>query len=59
MDELSVGASSVPRVKMAVRNLTLPECRALVDEALKLQTSSEILGRCLELATQRYGDLLG
>ncbi len=59
MDELSVGASSVPRVKMAVRNLELPECRALVDEALKLQTSSEILGRCLELATKRYGDLLG
>ena len=59
MDELSVGATSVPRVKAAVRNLSLPECRSLVDEALKLQTSSEILGRCLELATQRYGDLLG
>jgi phosphotransferase system enzyme I (PtsI) len=59
MDELSVGAASVPRVKAAVRNLALPECRALVDEALKLQTSSEILGRCLELATKRYGDLLG
>jgi len=24
-----------------------------------LQTSSEILARCLELATKRYGDLLG
>jgi phosphoenolpyruvate-protein phosphotransferase (PTS system enzyme I) len=59
MDELSVGAASVPRVKAAVRNLALPECRALVDEALKLQTPSEILARCLELATRRYGDLLG
>jgi len=59
MDELSVGATSVPRVKMAVRNLGLPECRELVDEALRLQTSSEILGRCLELASKRYGDLLG
>lgn len=59
MDELSVGATSVPRVKAAVRNLALPECRTLVDEALKLQTASEILARCLELATQRYGDLLG
>ncbi|HWY39771.1 MAG TPA: phosphoenolpyruvate--protein phosphotransferase [Chthoniobacterales bacterium] len=59
MDELSVGATSVPRVKMAVRNLALPECRELVDEALRLQTSSEILGRCLELASKRYGDLLG
>ena len=59
MDELSVGATSVPRVKAAVRNLALPECRTLVDEVLKLQTGSEILARCLELATQRYGDLLG
>jgi phosphotransferase system enzyme I (PtsI) len=59
MDELSVGATSVPRVKMAVRNLAIPECQQLVSEVLQLQTSSEILARCLELATARYGDLLG
>src|ERR1700720_1777207 len=59
VDELSVGATLVPRVKLAVRSLAIPECRQLVDETLKLQTSSEILARCLELATQRYGDLLG
>jgi phosphotransferase system enzyme I (PtsI) len=59
VDELSVGATLVPRVKLAVRSLSLPECRQLVDEVLKLQTSSEILARCLALATERYGDLLG
>src|SRR2546425_9023804 len=59
IDELSVGARSVPRVKMAVRSLAVPECQQLVDEVLRLQTSSEILDRCLELATKRYGDLLG
>jgi phosphoenolpyruvate-protein phosphotransferase (PTS system enzyme I) len=59
VDELSVGATLVPRVKLAVRSLAIPECRQLVDETLKLHTSSEILARCLELATQRYGDLLG
>jgi len=59
MDELSVGATSVPRVKAAVRNLAMPECRELLEEALRLQTSSEILARCLELASKRYGDLLG
>ncbi len=59
VDELSVGATSVPRVKMAVRNLSVPECQELAAQALQLQTSSEILGRCLELATKRYGDLLG
>jgi phosphoenolpyruvate-protein phosphotransferase (PTS system enzyme I) len=59
IDELSVGATSVPRVKMAVRSLAVPECEQLVEEVLRLQTSSEILARCLELATERYGDLLG
>jgi phosphotransferase system enzyme I (PtsI) len=59
MDELSVGATLVPRVKRAVQSLAVPECQQLVDETLKLQTPSEILARCLELANQRYGDLLG
>ena len=59
MDELSVGATSVPRVKAAVQNLAIPECQQLVDEVLRLQTSSEILTRSLELANKRYGDLLG
>ena len=58
-DELSAGATLVPRVKRAVQSLTIPECRQLVEEALKLRTPSEILARCLELADKRYGDLLG
>src|SRR6266478_3995299 len=59
VDELSVGATLVPQVKLAVQNLAMPECRQLLDDALKLSTGSEILERCLELATARYGDLLG
>ena len=59
MDELSVGATLVPRVKRAVQSLDLPTCQRLVDEAFKLQTPAEILTRCLEVANERYGDLLG
>jgi phosphotransferase system enzyme I (PtsI) len=59
VDELSAGATLVPRVKRAVQSLAIPECRELVEEALKLDTASEILARCLELADKRYGDLLG
>jgi len=59
MDELSASATLVPRVKRAVQSLAIPECRELVEETLKLNTSSEILARCLELADKRYGDLLG
>jgi len=59
MDELSVGATFVPRVKRAVQNLDLPVCRQLVEDALKLHTPAEILERCLAVANERYGDLLG
>src|SRR6266480_4141874 len=59
MDELSVGAMLVPRVKRAVQSLDLPVCRQLVEDSLKLQTPGEILSRCLEVANERYGDLLG
>jgi len=59
MDELSVGATSVPRVKRALQSLETLECRNLVSEALNLHTPTEILDRCLALATARYGDLLG
>src|SRR3989440_8693035 len=59
MDELSTAAMMVPRVKRAVQSVTIPECRELVEDALKLNTASEILGRCLQLADNRYGDLLG
>jgi phosphotransferase system enzyme I (PtsI) len=59
VDELSASATLVPRVKRAVQSLAIPECQQLVGEALKLETPSEILARCLELANKRYGDLLG
>src|SRR5437763_3682657 len=59
MDELSAAATLVPRVKRAVQSVAIPECRELVEGALKPNTASEILGRCLQLADNRYGDLLG
>jgi phosphotransferase system enzyme I (PtsI) len=59
VDELSTAAILVPRVKRAVQSLGIPECRELVEETFKLNTASEVLARCLELADKRYGDLLG
>jgi phosphotransferase system enzyme I (PtsI) len=58
IDELSASATLVPRVKRAVQSLEIAECKELVKEALKLQTGSEILNLCLDLATKRYGELL-
>jgi len=59
MDELSVSATLVPRVKRAVQTLDIPACQHLVAESLQLPTPTEILNRCLQLANERYGDLLG
>ena len=59
IDELSVSSSLVPRVKLAVQSLDASECRKLVDEALQLKTSGEILDRCMNLANERYPELLG
>src|SRR5437870_180741 len=59
MDELSVAATLVPRVKRAVQSITIGESRELLERVLKLQTPSEVLARCLELANARYGDLVG
>jgi phosphotransferase system enzyme I (PtsI) len=59
MDELSVSASLVPRVKKAVQTLSLPECQQLVADALTLDTPAEILARCGEVAQRHYGDLIG
>ena len=59
MDELSVSASLVPRVKRAVQTLALEECEKLVAEALQLETPNEILARCGEVAQRHYGELIG
>ncbi|MEO5720983.1 MAG: phosphoenolpyruvate--protein phosphotransferase [Chthoniobacterales bacterium] len=59
MDELSVSASLVPRVKRAVQSLTLAECEGLVSEALLMDTPNEILARCGQVALRNYGDLIG
>jgi phosphotransferase system enzyme I (PtsI) len=59
MDELSVSASVVPRVKRAVQTLTYSECQKLVGDVMDLHTPSEILARCTEMAQTRYGELLG
>ena len=59
MDELSVSASLVPRVKRAVQTLSLPECQQLVQDALLMDTPTDVLARCGEVAQKHYSDLIG
>src|SRR4051812_49215927 len=55
MDELSVSATLVPRVKRAVQTLVYSECQQLVAHALGLDTSAAILACCTEMAQKCYG----
>ncbi len=59
IDELSAGASLVPRVKSAVQRLTTAECRQLVEEVLQLDTPSAVLARCTAVAERNFPELLG
>ena len=58
MDELSVSASLVPRVKRAVQTLSIPECQQLVADALAMDTPTDVLARCGEVAQKHYADLI-
>jgi phosphotransferase system enzyme I (PtsI) len=59
MDELSAGATLVPRVKNAVQHLSMSECKKLVEEVLGLDTPAAVLARCTEVAARHYGELIG
>ena len=59
MDELSAGATLVPRVKSAVQRLTMSECSSLLEEVLQLDTPKAVLDRCTEVARRSYPELIG
>jgi phosphotransferase system enzyme I (PtsI) len=59
VDELSAGATLVPRVKRAVQSLDMEVCRALAAAALKMDTATAILAECESIARQYYAELLG
>jgi len=42
LDELSMNALVIPRVKKIVRSVTLKECKKLVDRIMSFNTASEI-----------------
>ena len=59
VDELSAGASLVPRVKRAVQSLEMEVCRRLADNALKMSSPAAILAECEAVAREYYPELLG
>ena len=58
VDELSTSPALVPRVKKAIQSVELTECQTLAEEALRTDTSGEILQLCLDMARSRYPDLV-
>ncbi len=58
IDELSVGAAQVPRVKRVIRSLTYSEARQLAIEALSYRSVKEVRARLRALAQERFPELL-
>jgi phosphotransferase system enzyme I (PtsI) len=58
VDELSVSAGLVPRVKKAVQTLDTKECSRLLVETRGLSSATDILARCEEVALRHYPELL-
>lgn len=58
IDELSVGAAQVPRVKRVIRSLTYAEARALATEVLAYRSVKEVRSRLRALALERFPELL-
>ena len=58
VDELSCGASVLPRVKRAVRSLETGICQRLAAEALACDSGAAIQAACDRVAREHYGELL-
>ncbi|MEM9479012.1 MAG: phosphoenolpyruvate--protein phosphotransferase [Verrucomicrobiota bacterium] len=58
VDELSVIANQIPRVKQAILRLDDNKCRELVEELLTMSEAERIFTRCREVAIEHYPELL-
>ena len=58
IEELSVGAALVPRVKSAVRHLDAGTCRSWVRDILEMEDPDEIHAACREMAGKHYPELV-
>lgn len=56
LDELSMNALTIPKVKRLIRLATMQECRELVAELLKLSTTAEIRERLQQEVARRFGE---
>jgi phosphotransferase system enzyme I (PtsI) len=59
LDELSVAAGQVARIKYAVRKLNAQECRHFAEEVMKLEGANEIREACLTFSRKNYAELMG
>ena len=57
VDELSVGAAQVPRIKRVIQSISYEEMKNLAKELLQLTSASEIMNRLDEVARARFPEL--
>ncbi len=57
IDELSVGAVQLLRVRRAVSRLDTEECKAFMEDLLKVSTTAEVEAKCISVAEAKYPEL--
>ncbi len=58
IDELSAGAALVPRVKNAIRSLSMDTCLQLAEDCLGMDDPTRIEELCRSIAARHYPDML-
>ncbi len=58
VDELSVGAALVPRIKRVIRSLSYAEAKELAREALSQRSVEEVRKRLRQVAKEKFPELL-
>ena len=58
IEELSVSAGILPRVKLAVRSLDRQDCVEVYRRALELRSAAQIVDLCQETARKHYPQLV-
>lgn len=57
IDELSMSPSSIPRAKLVLRTLTIPQCEEIAQEALKFRTALEVKKFLNRIVRKRFSGI--
>ena len=58
VEELSVGTHQLPKIKQAIRKLSMKDCEEMAEKALKCRLAKDIYDLSKNLAAKAYGEYI-